>query len=85
MPTRGEWAIIALIVGAVAVVGVAFYLSRRKTVQGQEMQLVRVKKQDASKNTETPIVVLQNEERIQIVRDGNGALKELLVRRVIHE
>jgi len=73
MPTREEWIIIGLVLGAVAFVGAVFYLSKRKA-SPQRIQLKRVNQ---------PQVVLKNLERRKILRDREGNIKEIIIEREV--
>jgi len=73
MPTREEWAIIGLILGAVAVVGIAVWVLRKKT----SPQRIQLRKVGESK------VVLRNLERRKVIRDREGNIQEIIIEREV--
>jgi hypothetical protein len=82
MPTKGEWALIALILGAIAFAGVAIYLTRKNAPQGLSLKRINQPQQQIQQE---PRVVLQNEERAELIHDGEGVLTEIIVHRKIIE
>ena len=70
MPSRDDWIVIGLVLGALAVLGVTVWVLRKKS-SPQRLQLKRV--------------VLRNEERVKMIRDREGNLKELVIHREVRE
>ena len=70
MPSRDDWIVIGLVLGALAVLGVTVWVLRKKS-SPQRLQLKRV--------------VLRNEERVKVERDREGNLKELVIHREVRE
>jgi hypothetical protein len=70
MPSRDEWIVIGLVLGALAIVGIGIFVLRKKS-SPQRLQLKRV--------------VLRNEERVEMHRDREGNLKELVIHREVAE
>jgi len=75
MPTKEDWIAVGLILGAVAVVGIAFYVLSRKKASAQRIQLKRVR----------PRVVLRNLERREYLRDREGNLKAIVIHREVKQ
>jgi len=75
MPTRDEWIAIGLLLGAVAVVGIAVLVLRKKP-SAQRIQLKRISEKR---------VVLRNLERVKVERDRDGNLSELVIHREVAE
>jgi len=71
---KSDWIVIGLVLGAVAVVGVAAYILSRKKSSPKRMQLTRVSQ---------PQVVLKNLERRQYERDSEGNLKAIVIHREV--
>lgn len=72
---KSDWIVIGLVLGAVAVVGVAFFVLRKKPA-GQKIQLKKVGERQ---------VIMRNEERVRMERDREGNLKELVIHREVTE
>ena len=70
MPSRDDWIVIGLVLGALAIVGIGIFVLRKKA-SPQRLQLKRV--------------VLRNEERVKIERDREGNLSELVIHREVAE
>jgi len=75
MPSRDEWIVIGLILGAAAVIGIGILVLRKKA-SPQRLQLKRVGEGK---------VVLRNLERVKVERDREGNLKELVIHREVAE
>lgn len=71
MPTRDAWIVIGLVLGAVAVVGVAVWVLRKKT-NPQRLQLKKVSEGR---------VVFKNLEEREIIRDRDGNIKKIVIHR----
>jgi len=69
MPSREDWIVIGLVLGALALVGIGYLISKKPSPQ--RIQLKRV--------------VLRNEERVKLIRDREGNLDELVIHREVHE
>jgi len=74
MPTREEWAVIGLLLGAVAVVGIAVLVLRKKA----SPQRIQLKKVGEGR------VVLHNLEEREVVRDREGNLKKIIIHRKVY-
>ena len=70
MPSRDDWIVIGLVLGALAIVGIGYFVLKKKS-SPQRLQLKRV--------------VLRNEERVKIERDREGNLSELVIHREVRE
>jgi len=75
MPTREEWVVIGLLLGAVAVVGIAVLVLRKKP----SPQRIQLKKVSEGR------VVLRNLERVKLIRDREGNLSEMEIHREVAE
>lgn len=81
MPTKGEWAVLGIILAAFAGIGIALYLTRKPA--GQGLSLKRIQPQPQA--IQEPRVVLQNEERAELIRNEDGSLREIVVHRKVVE
>lgn len=73
MVSRDDWIVVGLILGAVAVVGIAIFVLKKKPT-GQKIQLKKVGERR---------VIMSNEERVTMERDREGNLKELVIHREV--
>jgi len=74
MPGREDWVVAGLLIGAVAFLGVVVYLSRKKA--GQRIALKKIGEKR---------IVLRNLERVEMVRDREGNLKEMIIHREVSQ
>lgn len=75
MPSREDWIVGGIIVAALAAIGITIYvLHKRKT--SAQFQLRKI-------SDGRPI--MSNSERVQMLRNRDGSLRELVIRREIHE
>jgi hypothetical protein len=73
--SKEDWIVGGIIVAVLAALGVTIYvLHRRKTSASYQLKKI---------SDGRPI--MSNFERVQMLRDRNGNLRELLIRREIHE
>ena len=75
MPSRDDWIVIGLILGAVAILGIGIFVLRKKS-SPQRIQLRKVSEGR---------VVLRNEERVKLIRDREGNLSEMVIHREVAE
>lgn len=72
MPSRDEWIVIGLVLGALAIVGIGIFVLRKKA-SPQRLQLKRVQ----------PQVMFSNLERRKVIRDREGNIKEVIIIREV--
>lgn len=71
MPSRDEWIVIGLVLGALAIVGIGIFVLKKKSPQ--RIQLKRVQ----------PQVMFSNLERRKVIRDREGNIKEVIIIREV--
>lgn len=83
MPSKTEWAVAGIIIATLAGIGIALYLTRKPA--GQGLSLKRIQSQPQPQTIQEPKVVLQNEERAELIRDSDGNLTEIVIHRKVTE
>lgn len=75
MPSREDWIVGGIIAAVFAAIGITVFVLSRKKPSSSPYTLRKVDQR----------TVLTNEERVTLVRDRGGRLKELVVHREVHE
>ena len=76
MASKEDWIVGGIIIAALAALGITIYVLHRRKISGQKLQLKKI-------SDGRPI--LSNLERVHLVRDRDGNLRDLVIRREIHE
>lgn len=74
--SREDWIALAVVLGAVASVGIAVYVLSRRKASPKRVQLKRINEGR---------VVLRNLERVKMIRDREGNLSEMEIHREVRE
>lgn len=74
MPSKEDWIVGGVIVAVLAVLGITVYVVSKKKSSGYALKKI---------SSGQPI--LSNYERVQMVRDREGNLSEMIIHREIHE
>ena len=72
MPSKEDWVVVGLILGALAILGIGIFVLRKKS-SPQRIQLKRVQ----------PQVMFTNLERRKVIRDREGNIKEVIITREV--
>lgn len=84
MVSKGDWAVVGIVIAALAGVGIALYLTRKPVAQGLTLKRV-INQQTHTVETVQQNTILENEERVEIERNHDGSLKEIVIHRKVVE